>query len=134
MLFSPSACFGGTAAPVAWDFAHTPAAELRVLCRGGVHLLKESQEPVAAAYSDPSEYEGQVERVAKGPVARGQRVTMHANEKFSGSARGIAGDPNNQVQAAMGPSGANPRPPLTGPLLPCALEQRAGTRWPRLSG
>src|SRR3984885_7658337 len=39
MLTSPFAYFRGAAAPMAWDLAHTPTAELRVQCCGDAHLL-----------------------------------------------------------------------------------------------
>jgi hypothetical protein len=95
MLFSPSAYFGGTAAPMAWDLTRTPAAELRVLCCGDVHPLKEVQEPAPAAYPDPAEYQDLDEQ-----VAREQPVTQAAN---------------NRVQGLMGPTGDNPQHRLTGP-------------------
>jgi hypothetical protein len=123
MLFSPSACFGGTAAPMAWDLAHAPTAGLRVLCDGSVHLLNEAPEPAAEAYPDPAQCQRQRQQAAQA-----------ANEDSSGRARGIAVDPNNRGRAVMESSGASPRPPLTGPLLPCAPRHLAGLRPARSCG
>jgi hypothetical protein len=121
MLFSPSACFGGAAAPMAWDLTRTPAAELRVLCCGDVHPFKEAQEPAPVADAAPAGYQD-----LDGQVARGQRVAQAASDEFRGWAKGIAGDGNNRAQAVMGSSGAIPQPRLTGPLLPRELTEPAG--------
>jgi hypothetical protein len=115
MLFSPSACFGGVAAPTAWRLALTQDEPLLL-------QLQEAQEPALAAFSDRSEYQHHGE-----PVARGQRMTQVATDEFPGWPKGIAADGNNgRVQTVTELSGANPQPRLTGPLLPCG-HRRART-------
>ena len=39
MASSPFAYFRGAAAPMAWDLAHLPSADIRVQCCGDAHLL-----------------------------------------------------------------------------------------------
>jgi hypothetical protein len=134
MLFSPSAYFGGTAAPMAWNLAVTEHGPLFL-------QLVEAQEPAHAAYADPSEW-----------VAREQRMAQAATDEFPGWPKGIATDGDDgRVQSVMEQPGANLQPRLTGPLLPRARRHRrvqAGlalrcapparlrrcTRRPRLSG
>jgi hypothetical protein len=107
MLFSPSAYFGGAAAPTAWHLAVTEGEPLFL-------QLREAQEPALAASSDLSDHQHQGER-----VARAQRMTQAATGEFPGWAKGIAADPNDRrVQTVMELSGANLQPRLTGPLLP----------------
>jgi hypothetical protein len=103
MLFSPSACLGGTAAPMAWHLAVTEHGPLFL-------QLVEAQEPALAAYADPSER-----------VAREQRMAQAATDEFPGWAKGIAADGDDgRVQSVMEQPGANLQPRLTGPLLPRA--------------
>jgi hypothetical protein len=115
MLFSPSAYFGGVAAPTAWHLAITADEPLFL-------QLQDAQEPTLAAYADPSEYQHQGEQ-----SARKQPMTKAATAEFLGWAKGIAADvvANGRVQAVMRSSGVNPQPRLTGPLLARALRQGA---------
>jgi len=116
MLFSPSAFFGGTAAPMAWHLAVTEEGPLSL-------RLAEALEPALAAY--PSEGQRQGER-----VATEQRMTRAAAGEFPGWAKGVAADGDDgRVPAAMEQSGADLRPRLTGPLLPCAQAPQ-GPDWP----
>ena len=105
MLFSPSAYFGGVAAPAMWHLAPTKDEPLLL-------ELKEAQDPALAAY--PGERQHQGER-----VARGQPMTQAVTGDLLGWPKSIAAGGNDgRVQAVMELSGANPRPRLTGPLLP----------------
>jgi hypothetical protein len=105
MLFSPSAHFGG-----AWDLAH---ATDEPLCL----RLDPAQEPALADYPAPGEYQHQGQRVASGQPTT--QATIGGFLGFLGWAKSIAGDwASGRVQAVMELSGANPRPRLTGPLLP----------------
>jgi hypothetical protein len=118
MLFSPSAYFGGTAAPTAWHRAVAAGKPLFL-------QLKEAQESALAASCDPSGYQLQGER-----MAGVQQVTQAATGDCLGWAKGIAADGHDgRVQAVAELSGANPQPRLTGPLLP-----RAGTAGPGRTG
>jgi Uncharacterized protein conserved in bacteria (DUF2252) len=118
MLFSPSAYFGGTAAPMAWHLAATEDGPLFL-------RLTETQEPTLAANAEPSEYQHQGER-----VAREQRMAQAATDEFVGWAKGIAaGGDDGRVPSVIEESGANLQPRLTGPLLPCAQAPR-GPDWP----
>lgn len=118
MLFTPSAYFGGAAAPMAWHLAVTKD--------GPVFLqLEEGQEPALAACADPSEYQHQGEQ-----VAREQRITQAATDEFLGRAKAVAADGDDgRVQAVMEQSGANLQPRLTGPLLPRGQAPQ-GPDWP----
>jgi hypothetical protein len=114
MLFWPSAYFMGAAGPVAWH---------RALTEDGLLLLqlKEAREPAFAAHGDLSEHQHQGERVdavgpAEEPAARGL-----CHRLPTGAADALA---NPRVLAVMEASGANLRPRLTGPLLPCAVRRR----------
>jgi hypothetical protein len=118
MLVSPSAYFGGTAAPVAWHLAVTEDGPLSL-------RLAESQESALAAYADPSEDQHQGER-----VATEQRMAPAAAGEFLGWAKGIAADGDDgRVRAVMEQSGANLQPRLTGPLLPRARTAGPGLAW-----
>ena len=118
MLFSPSACFGGTATPMAWHLAVTEHGPLFL-------RLAEAPEPVLAAYADPGEYQHQGER-----VAREQRMAPAPAGESPGWAKGIAGDGDGgRVLAVMEQPGADLRPRLTGPLLPRGQAPQ-GPDWP----
>jgi hypothetical protein len=119
MLFSPSACFGGTAAPVAWHLAVTEDGPLFL-------RLGELQEPARAACADPGEYQHQGEL-----VAGEQPMTQAVTGEFCGWAKGIAASADgSQVQAVTEQPGADLQPPLTGPLLPWAGTAGPGPAWP----
>jgi hypothetical protein len=121
MLFSPSAFFGGTAAPIAWHLAVTQDGPLSL-------RLAEAQEPALAAY--PSEGQRQGERVAAERVAT-ERMALAATGEFLGWAKGVAADRDcGPAPAVMEQSGADLRPPLTGPLLPRAGTAGPGLAWP----
>jgi hypothetical protein len=116
--------------------------------------LKEVQQSVLAAYADPSEYQHQ-----GGRVARGQPMTHAPTGEFPSGPRASSGPTrtrgrdhhvrrlrdtalahagqnakddqcltdavaNGRVRAVTGLSRADPQPPLTGPLLPRALRHR----------
>jgi hypothetical protein len=109
MLFSPSAYFGGTAAPMAWRLARTQDEPLLL-------QLGEAQEPALTASAEPGE-PGESQQPGR-PVARRQRVTQAASGAFSGWPTGSAADgTSGRVQTVMELPGASPRPRLTGPLL-----------------
>jgi hypothetical protein len=122
MLFSPSACFGGTAAPMAWHLAVMEDGPL-------VLRLGEAQEPALAACADPGEYQHQGVRAAGG---QRNRMAQAAAGEFSGWAKGIAASADgSRVQAVTEQPGANLQPRLTGPLLPWAGTAGPGPAWPR---
>jgi hypothetical protein len=134
MLFSPSAYFGGAAAPAVCHLALMTDEPLFLRLDEPPFLrfeealflqLEEAQESALAADAGPSECQHQGERVA------GERpMTQAAAGEFFGWAKGIAADGNDaRVQAVTELSGANPQPRLTGPLLP-----RAGTAGPGPAG
>ena len=105
MLFSPSAYFGGAAAPMAWRLALTKEAPLLL-------QPEKARGPALAPYPGECQHQGE-------SVAGGQPKTQAATGDCHGWAKGIAGDVDNgPVRTVMELSGANPQPRLTGPLLP----------------
>ena len=126
MLTSASAYYCGAATPMAWDLGHMATPDLRVQCCGDAHLLNfgmfaapdrpardnglKEGAGFAAARRCASSYRTEMARFA---VQRRRREIRKARRRTS-----------LKAMTRFCDLGANPRPRLTGPLLPAEGAQR----------